>query len=154
MLHAASVCGQRLSKQLFLVVPANLKWGAESRRGESGSQVLRVPLCNRPSTTPASPCAVGHGAQGSPDSAGGTLGVFPVTRRAGGTLTARAASARSCTSCECSFWQKLQPSRWIREMELLPRCSWCRAVRPYSEPLFTSARLLYSRCLPRQPHAR
>lgn len=34
------------------------------------------------------------------------------------------------THSSCSFWQKLQPSRWIREMELLPRWSWCRAVRP------------------------
>ena len=141
MLHAAAVCGQRLSKQLLLVVPANLKQGAESRRGESGSQVLRVPLCNRPSTTPASPCAVGHGAQGSPDPAGGTPG-----------CVLRHPQSWQDTHSSCSFWQKLQPSRWIREMELLPRCSWCRAVRPYSEPLFTSARLLYSRCLPRQPH--
>lgn len=34
------------------------------------------------------------------------------------------------THSSCSFWQKLQPSRLMREMELLPRWSWCRAVRP------------------------
>lgn len=34
------------------------------------------------------------------------------------------------THNSCSFWQKLQPSRLIREMELLLRWSWCRAVRP------------------------
>lgn len=39
----------------------------------------------------------------------------------------------------------------MRAMELPLRCSWCRAERPYSQPRFTSTRLLYSRCLQRQP---
>lgn len=51
------------------------------------------------------------------------------------------------THSSLSRWQKFHPSALMRAMELLLRNSCCREVRPYREPLFTSVRLLYSKCL-------
>lgn len=49
---------------------------------------------------------------------------------------------KSWTHSSPSFWQHSQASGRILLMALWPRCSLCRVSRPYSQPLFTSVRLL------------
>lgn len=73
--------------------------------------------------------------------AGQVCSLFKVCESAEANLHAGA------THSSLSRWQNFHPSALMRAMELLPRNSCCREVRPYREPLFTSVRLLYSKCL-------